>query len=148
MMVNIGLGIIGYEWFLSIPEVAAAAAVTLINYVTIHMIIKFGEDSIQKAIQSILLLSFIIVDGLFFVRIIDSNLEIILLSLYGGMLLMITWSAGHGARILGGNLNASARIGFTFINSFYRSRFRSSNINASTGQRFKRQNNIIMEEDR
>jgi len=118
MLANIGLGVAFYKWFETIPPNAAAAVVALINIITIMIILKFGEKSIQKVIQSIILLGFIGVDALLLSGIIYDGFEAILLSLYGVMFLTIIKGAGHGARycILFGPTNC-----IRFIGGAYRS---------------------------
>lgn len=98
MMANIGLGMSLYDWFLTIPDVASSAIVTLINMVTIILILKFGEKSVQKMIQSIILLGFIGVDAIYLANGMYEYFEAVLLSLYGIMFLTIIKGSGYGAK--------------------------------------------------
>ena len=98
MMANIGLGMALYDWFLTMPEAASSATVTLINMVTIILILKFGEKNVQKPIQYLILVGFIGVDAIYLASDVFQSFEVILLSLYGVMFLTILKGAGHGAR--------------------------------------------------
>ena len=98
MVANIGLGMILYKWFLTVPPVAGGAVTTLINMVTIILILRFGEDSIHKAIQPAILLAFIGVDAMLLSGLIYEAFEGVLLVLYGVMFLTILKGAGRGAR--------------------------------------------------
>ena len=98
MMANIGLGMALYDWFLTMPDAASSAIVTLINIVTILLILKFGEKSVQKPIQSVILLGFIGVDAIYLAGGVYESFEAVLLSLYAVMFLTIIEGAGRGAR--------------------------------------------------
>ena len=98
MMANIGLGMALYDWFLTMPDAASSAIVTLINIVTIILILKFGEKSVQKPIQSVILLGFIGVDAIYLSGGVYESFEAVLLSLYALMFLTILKGAGRGAR--------------------------------------------------
>ena len=98
MVANLGLGFVLYDWMGTIDPNAAAAVVTLINFITVIGILIFGERRIQKIVQSLIIVGFIGVDALLTSGILYESYEIVVYSLYTLMFLTIIKGAGHGAR--------------------------------------------------
>lgn len=99
MAANIGLGMVLYSWFVEIPPEAASIIVGLINFSTIGLILKFGEKNIQRLIQPVILLGFVVTDMLLLSGLIYDSFEMWLALLYGLMFVTISWDGWHGARI-------------------------------------------------
>jgi len=96
MACNIALSIGLYEWFLTVPPNAASAAVTLINFTTIALIIYFGREILQQVIQVSILSGFVILDMFLLLELVNEKYEIWLSVLYGLMFITIAWSAWDG----------------------------------------------------
>jgi len=117
MVVNLGMGLILYDWMLTADPSASAAAITLINVFTIIGILAFGERHIQKVIQPLILVGFIAVDTLLTAGLIYDNYEIAINMLYGLMLLTILKGVNRGGRYC-----------FEFISNTYSGRHSDNDI--------------------